>query len=382
MKKIFALLLVLTLGLALVACGKTPTSAPSDSVKEAEEAFAAQRKRVSDAKNLMQQMKTAFEKTTTYRRTLKGKELQLDFTFSGIGTENFSYEGKSTSKQGETLYYGADGTAYQLRGDVLYWNRDETDGAWGNPLSIGSDTSSELPFLLLDFRNAEQFLTEKATISERDGLRTLHIPLNREQANRIYSNMSLVPDEALDAAAECYIEYTVNANDLPISIVLRRKFQGDYEASDYKANVDSTVEYLFSYENLSVTAPDWVNPEDPFQGKKIGGATYRAANGICVSHTSLSWITFPRNYKAVGAELPAEFPFGAAKRWQTNGEGKTVDRYLILNEFPDVLIYDGPSFYDSVVFYVKNTPRPEGNTMTNIYFQGEWSMVDGLPKAN
>ena len=383
-KRIFALFLLLLLAFAPVACEESGSADPSESVKAAEEAYAAKEKLMADGRELLRKATAALAAQTAYKRTVTSANSVTEITFIGVGTEAFAYEGKKTPKEGDAIfYYGAEGTAYTLQGTGLTWIRDESEGAWGNPNRVGMDYSlEEYTDLIMTPGLPAQYITDRITLTEADGNRTLRIPMTRAQANRIVSNAPLVEDAEKEAEAECYLEFTVDGQFRPVRITVRKKMTGDYVDSDYDTKADMTLVYEFAYGDFTVSAPEWFDKEKLFEDRTVTAATYRAANHITVS-MGAGVVYFPQYRGAIGAELPADFPVEKIYSWRADGVTIGQDRYLILDRWGDIPYYGSAALHDPIRFYIKNTPRPQGNTQTNFFFQGEWTLDEnGIPKAN
>ena len=141
------------------------------------------------------------------------------------------------------------------------------------------------------------------------------------------------------------------------------------------------TQITLSYEAETPQKPRWFNKEDPFQSD---GATYVSVTydlGNDKSYT-LSQTSSGMQLSAVGTKsdrtilLPNNLPENLTV---VLGSVAYVDA-LVFPQWSDELKLGKSATSRANIFFVKGT-RPEGNLSDEVFFEGEWEWVDGVPEA-
>lgn len=362
MKKIFALLLVLALGLALVACGgSAEEEQAADFHPETPEAF-------------LETVLEDFNSRTEYRRRCEKYPDEekvgevLDVYISNIGTDELTLSGTLKNKETDEVnaLYGegntvAKGPYLATSNTVEYAVMTELSQT---PLHLETLTvelcvtkeALEQNLLSLDMTS----YLEKATLTaEEDGTYTLTVPLSKEEI-RAACKLETTTERG-EYGRDSKIIYKADQTGALISVTCIQE-RGSYYP---------ILKMEFSYETATHNKPAWFNKEDPLQseGSKIA-IVYEIDHGAQIYLTKDTEIKIDLNDFGSVHTIPSFIPTNVHYN-----RGSSPSSIIIEQWTPETTFSD---WFSAKVFFKKGT-RPNGDVRKNLYFEGEWEMKDGEP---
>jgi len=296
--------------------------------------------------------------------------------YNALGSGNYQYWNPNLNKDGTptTLeLYSVNGTdyVYAPKTNQLSLYRNEKNESWRSPTDGPLVPLKTSATRFWGIENTVKYLSDKATVTEgADGLRTLRIPLTR---NQIYENFYYDKQEHEDAS-ELYVEFTVDKDYRLITLTYQVKVIGEIY-NDYVVHNNKVI-YQYDYSTPAAEVPSWLNVSDPFAGKDGGKAYYWAENmGTCILNVNGTLSVSMINCRqGEGIVIPSDFPVQTANLFEYDCYYK--DSYVLTDVWNPQL-----TAHKDVTVYVRNTERPKDSDAQNIFFKGEWESINGVPKA-
>lgn len=367
MKKIFALLLVLTLGLALVACGNSAEGQVTAFHPETPEEF-------------IETVLEDFNSRTEYRRRSETYPTQpekgeiLDLSFSDIGSEEQVLSGTLKAKSTGTtnaLYGEGDTVAkgpYLAANNVVYYavmDSAEQVSPFLPTENIGLCVArSQLEKNLLSEEMTEH-LSEAALTANEDGSYTLTVPLTAGEIFKLGGFSSKI--DAIDFRRPSEIVYTANQQGALTSMVYFQTW----------AEKETFLRTEFFYEPATHKKPNWFNKEAPSETEeKKAVVSYVLDYDVQITLTpggkgvQASVYSPYAEYRAVTVPdyIPTDVQYTGCKG----------NVFLIFEKWDPEMNINANGFRDGAIFFKKGS-RPTEGEFENMYFEEEWEMKDGLP---
>ena len=296
--------------------------------------------------------------------------------YDGLGSGSYAYWNPNLNKDGTptTLeLYSANGTEYVFapKTNQLSLYRDETTENWKSPTNGPLVPLKTTATRFWGIENSVKYLSDKVTITEEaDGFRTLRIPLTR---NQIYENFYYDIEEH-ENASELFVEFTVDSEYRLITLTYRVKVIGEIY-NDYVVHNNKVI-YKYAYSTPEEPSLSWLNINDPFAEKDGGKAYYWAENNATCYLTvgGAVSISLVNCRQGEGIVIPSDFPIQTANRFEYDYYYK--DSYILTDAWNPQL---EPN--NNTKVYVRNTERPKDFDAKNVFFKGEWELVNGVPKS-
>ena len=370
MKKVLALLLVLTLGLALVACGNSAEGQVTAFHPETPEDF-------------LETVLGDLNGRYSYHRRSEAypdkpeREGIVDVFFEEIGTAEQTVSGTITNKKskGSWIIYGKGNLFSRAATEgtsVTYRNLGD-----GKIPSLYEPCNSPLELCVLRGKLEENFLdgtvrdylTDEATLTvEEDGSYTLTVPLGTEALYQLGEFSSR--GDAHEYISPSDVIYKADKTGTLTSLEMGREVNG---------KPFRVLRVDFSYAPAENKKPAWFNEEDPLnsEGERKAKLIYHLEN----KHT----ITLSKDGEKLTATvsrgdpenkivkipsfIPTEIRYDA-------GIGIPSEKKIILKKWtPETEIHKN----ERETFFFKEGTRPAENTQKNVFFEGEWEMKNGEP---
>lgn len=357
MKRIFLFTLTLLLVLPLTACGELKPAS-----------FAPQTPR-----EFFDVVMGDFRDCTAYRlRTElfpdqedKGEitDLYVSKTESGLtlsGEKTYKVTGLTSFLYGEGDLLG-EGPWIRRSNQVTYRKKQEGTRLSLPDVSIGD--GALLEHLLNGF--LQDYLSAAELTAKEDGSYVLSIHLKKEETFLLYN---IKPEIFYSFPSD--VVYTADGEGRLTSVTFSRQSRN---TEDLRVEV--------SYEAETHTKPRWYNAEKPFESDaaSLVEVIYELGEGrtVTLSQTDEGWVVeayVDRDGGNPVITVPDFIPTDAIYDLWENGSLK----YLIIPQWsPEIKFAHGIVNMD--VFFEKG-PRPEGDLDEHLYFEGEWELVDGVPK--
>ncbi len=357
MKQITLFVLIFLLTLPLVACEKPKKNT-----------FAPQ-----TPQEFFDTVMEDFSSRTQYRRRVETYPDQeegkiMDLYFSGIGTDGLTLSGEMTDKSNNTVsvIYGegnlrgtGPGIGTSNRVDYLKTEAQPLLSLYAPSLEDGSMEEHLFNGFLRDY------LSRAELTAEEDGSYTLSLHLEPTETLALY-NMS---SHKFLYTVDSDVVYTADKEGRLTSVTF------------YQENKElKKTQITLSYEPETHVKPRWFNKENPFEsdGASSVGVTYDLGDKkqILLSREEEGLTLKPSATRegdgiiTVPDHIPTDVLYNI-------GESLWVDQLILPQWSPEAEFY-GHSGVD--IFFVKGT-RPQGETEDSFFFEGEWEMVNGVPKS-